>query len=214
MTNPLGDIVQWVTDVIDALGYGGVVFLIALENVFPPIPSEAILPLAGFQAGQGNFALPVLVLAATVGSVIGALILYGVAHAIGERRVRALVDRFGRWLTIGQDDIDRAERWFDRHGRSVVFFGRLVPIVRSLVSLPAGWRRMPLGQFVLYTTLGSTIWNGALIGLGWVLGDRWEQVGGYVSQLQNLVIVVVVAAVAWFLWKRRPWEQWRAPTGS
>jgi membrane protein DedA with SNARE-associated domain len=156
----------------------------------------------------------VLVLAATVGSVVGALVLYGVAHAIGEARVRRLVERFGKWITIGQDDVDRAEQWFDRHGRSVVFFGRLVPIVRSLVSLPAGWRRMPLGQFVLYTAAGSAIWNGALVGFGWFLGDRWEEVGGFVSALQNLVIVLGAAAVAWFLWKRRPWQQWRSPAGS
>lgn len=214
MTNPLGDIVQWATQVIESLGYGGVAFLVALENVIPPIPSEAILPLAGFLAGQGRFALPLLVLAATVGSVVGALILYGVAHVFGEARVRRLVDRFGRWITIGQDDIDRAETWFDRHGRSVVFFGRLVPIIRSLVSLPAGWRRMPVGQFVLYTALGSAVWNGVLIGLGWILGDRWDIVEEYVGALQNLVILVAAAAVAWFLWKRRPWEHWRASAGS
>lgn len=214
MTNPLGDIVQWVTDVIEALGYGGVAFLVALENVVPPIPSEVILPLAGFLAGQGRFLLPLLVLAATIGSVVGALILYAVAHAIGEARVRRLVDRFGKWLTVSQEDVDRAERWFDRHGRTVVFFGRLVPIVRSLVSLPAGWRGMPLGQFVLYTAAGSAIWNGLLIGLGWILGDRWEEVGGYVSAFQTVVIVLVVVGVAWFLWKRRPWQQWRTTAGS
>jgi len=214
VTNPLGNIAQWVTDVIEALGYGGVAFLVALENVIPPIPSEVVLPLAGFLAGQGRFVLPLLILAATAGSVAGALILYGIAHVFGERRVRRLVDRFGRWITIGQDDLDRANAWFDRHGRAVVFFGRLVPIIRSLVSLPAGFRRMPLGQFVLYTALGSGIWNSLLIGLGWILGDRWEEVEGYVGALQNVVIVVAVVAVAWFLWKRRPWQQWRTSAGS
>ena len=214
VSNPFGDIVQWVTDVIEALGYGGVAFLVALENVVPPIPSEVILPLAGFLAGQGRFWLPGVVLAATAGSVAGALLLYVIARSFGEPRIRRLIDRYGRWATIGQDDLDRAETWFDRHGPAVIFFGRLVPIVRSLVSLPAGFQRMPLGPFVLYTALGSGLWNGALIGLGWILGDRWEDVERYVGAFQNAVIAVALAAVAWFLWKRRPWRSWRAGTRS
>lgn len=202
MTNPFGDLAGWVTDVIEALGYAGVAVLVALENVFPPIPSEVILPLSGFLAGQGRFSLPAVVLAATVGSVAGALILYAVGHYFGEARVRRLIRRYGRWLTVSERDLDRAEAWFERYGPAVVFFGRLVPIVRSIVSIPAGIGRMALGRFVLYTALGSALWNAALIGAGWLLGDNWEAAGPYVEVLQYLVILLVVAAVAWFFARR------------
>ena len=203
MANPLGNLAAWITDVIEALGYVGVAMLIALENVFPPIPSEAILPLSGFLAGQGRFWLPLVVLAATVGSVMGALVLYGISRWLGEERVRRLVTRYGRWLTIGEEDLDRAQGWFDRHGSAVVFLGRLVPVVRSLVSIPAGVERMPLGRFTLYTALGSGLWNVALIGLGWVLGDRWEVVRSYTRVLEYGVLALLVGAIVWFL--RRRW---------
>jgi membrane protein DedA with SNARE-associated domain len=202
MTNPFGDLAGWVTDVIERLGYVGIAVLVALENVFPPIPSEVILPLAGFLAGQGRFWLPAAVLAATLGSLAGALVLYAVGHYFGEDRIRRLVRRYGKWFTVSERDLDRAEGWFDRHGGAVVFFGRLVPIIRSLVSIPAGVRRMPLGRFLLYTALGSTLWNGALIGAGWLLGDNWEAAGPYVEALQYVVIAAVAAAVVWFLFRR------------
>ena len=202
MTNPFGDLAGWVTDVIEALGYAGVAVLVALENVFPPIPSEVILPLAGFLAGQGRFSLPAVVLAATVGSVVGALILYAVGLVFGEARVRWLIRRYGRWLTVSERDLDRAVAWFARYGPAIVFFGRLVPIVRSIVSIPAGLGRMGLGQFVVYTALGSAIWNVALIGAGWLLGDNWEAAAPYVEVLQYAVIAAVTVAVVWFLSRR------------
>lgn len=215
MTNPFSDLLGWVTDVIEKLGYAGIAGLIALENVFPPIPSEAILPLAGFLAGQGRFWLPAVIVAATIGSVIGALILYAVGMFFGERRVRWLIVRFGRWFGVSEADLDRAQRWLARHGAAVVFFGRLVPVVRSVVSIPAGMNRMPMGQFILYTTAGSAIWNGALIGIGWVLGDRWEAVGPYVKGLQYIALAAIAAAVLWFLARRvmaaRPVVQEEAP---
>ncbi len=198
MTNPFGDLLGWVTDVIEKLGYAGVAGLIALENVFPPIPSEAILPLAGFLAGQGRFWLPAVIVAATVGSVIGALILYAIGSFLGERRVRWLIVRYGRWFGLSEADLNRAEAWFARHGVAVVFFGRLVPLVRSVVSIPAGINRMPLAQFVLYTAIGSALWNGALIGIGWVLGDRWEEVETYVGALKYVVLLAIAAAIVWF----------------
>ena len=165
MTNPFGDLVDWVTGVIEALGYLGIAVLAALENILPPIPSEVILRLSGFLAGQGRYWLPAVVLAATLGSVVGALVRYVLGRRLGERRVRRLVRRYGRWLTIGEDDLDRAQEWFDRHGPAVVFFGRLIPVIRSIVSVPAGIGRMPLGRFVLSTALGSALWNGVLVGM-------------------------------------------------
>jgi len=192
-----------VTDIIERLGYTGIAGLIALENVFPPIPSEIILPLAGFMAGRGDFWLPAVVLAATIGSVIGALILYAVGALVGDARLRWLVNRYGRLLGVREHDLDRANSWFDRYGAVAVFFGRLMPVIRSIVSIPAGIRRMPLGRFLLYTAIGSTIWNGVLIGLGWILGDNWDAVGDYVSYFQYVVILAIVGAVGVFFWRRR-----------
>lgn len=203
MSNLLSDFADWVTGVIESLGYVGIASLIALENVFPPIPSELILPLTGFLAGQGRFWLPAAVQAATVGSVVGALILYGVARWLGEQRLRWLVGRFGKFLLLKEGDIDRASAWFSRHGGKAVLIGRLVPVVRSLVSIPAGFAPMPLSRFVLYTAVGSALWNGALIGLGWVLGDRWEQVQRYGQLLEYAVLAALVVGTGWFIWRRR-----------
>lgn len=203
MSNLLSDFADWVTDVIESLGYVGIASLIALENVFPPIPSELILPLTGFLCGQGRFWLPAAVLAATVGSVVGALILYGVARWLGEQRLHWLVGRFGKFLLLKEGDLDRASAWFSRHGGKAVLIGRLVPVVRSLVSIPAGFAPMPLSRFVVYTAVGSALWNGALIGLGWALGDRWEQVQRYGQLLEYAVLAALVVGTGWFIWRRR-----------
>ncbi|MDQ3547515.1 MAG: DedA family protein [Chloroflexota bacterium] len=191
-----------VTDIIERFGYAGIAFLIALETVFPPIPSEIILPLAGFTAGQGKLSLVGVIVAATVGSVVGALILYTIGRWIGRERLEGLVDRYGRYLMLKQSDLDKANDWFERYSGKAVAIGRLVPVVRSLVSLPAGLTGMPLPTFVLYTAAGSAIWNSILIGAGYALGSRWEEVGGYVSYLQYAVIVGAVAFAGWFVWSR------------
>ena len=193
----------WAADVIDALGYAGVTMLILLENLFPPIPSEAILPLAGFLAGQGRMWLPGVIVAATIGAVVGALILYTIGAWFGDERVRRLVRRYGRWLGVGEGDLEKANGWFDRHGGKAVLICRLVPIVRSLVSVPAGLRRMNPARFVLYTAIGSGLWNSLLILCGWWLGDNWEEVGHYVDYLEYLIIVAIVAGAIWFVWKRK-----------
>lgn len=203
MSNLLSNLADWVTGVIESLGYVGIAALIALENVFPPIPSELILPLTGFLSGQGRFWLPAAILAATVGSVVGALILYGLARWLGEQRLRWLVGRFGKFLLLKEGDLDRASAWFSRHGGKAVLIGRLVPVVRSLVSIPAGLALMPLSRFVLYTAIGSALWNGALIGLGWTLGDRWEQVQRYGQFLEYAVLAALVVGIGWFIWQRR-----------
>jgi membrane protein DedA with SNARE-associated domain len=195
----LGD---WVTGVIEALGYVGLTALVALENVFPPIPSEVILPLAGFLTGQGRFSFPLVLLATTAGSILGALVLYGIGAAAGQRRVRRLVERYGRWALLTPEDLTRAEAWFDRYGPIAVFTGRLVPVVRSLVSIPAGYRRMPLGQFALLTGFGSALWNGALVVLGWALGENWHLIEEYVGWLQYVVIAAAALLIARFVWQR------------
>ena len=195
-------ITDWVTTVINVLGYGGVAFLVALESVFPPIPSEVVLPLAGFVAGRGDASLVGMIVAATIGSVVGAWILYGIAAWIGQDRLRRMILKYGGWLGVKDRDITRAEAWFDRRSNVAVAVGRCVPLIRSLVSIPAGFRRMPLVRFTVLTAAGSLVWNAALIGAGAALGDNWEQVGKVIERFQLIVIVVIVAAVAWFLFHR------------
>jgi membrane protein DedA with SNARE-associated domain len=178
---------EWALKIVDALGYFGVFLLIAIENLIPPIPSELILPLAGF-------------------SVVGALVLYYIGAVIGEARLRRFIRRVEKMPIlnhlVNEGDIDKAQVWFGRYGGAAVFFGRLIPIVRSAISIPAGFARMNLLTFIGYSILGSSIWNGILIGAGWFVGDNWESIEKYVKYFQYLVIVVAGAAVLWFIWKR------------
>lgn len=191
----LGDLASWVQDVIERLGAVGVALLVILENVFPPIPSEIVLPFAGFVAQRGDGSVVVMIFAATIGAVVGALVLYGIAAVIGPDRLAMFVTRFGRWFGVKPTDLVRAEQWFDRHAVAAVLLGRCVPLIRSIVSIPAGFRRMSIIPFLLYTALGSLVWNTALIGAGAILGDQWERVEPYVATLQW----VVIAAVALFV---------------
>ncbi|MGA1419046.1 MAG: DedA family protein [Ilumatobacteraceae bacterium] len=191
----LGDLASWVQDVIERLGAVGVALLVILENVFPPIPSEIVLPFAGFVAQRGDGSVVVMIFAATIGAVVGALVLYGIAAVIGPDRLAMFVTRFGRWFGVKPTDLVRAEQWFDRHAVAAVLLGRCVPLIRSIVSIPAGFRRMSIVPFLLYTALGSLVWNTALIGAGAILGDQWERVEPYVATLQW----VVIAAVALFV---------------
>lgn len=202
MSSLLGDFASWATDVIESLGYWGLAFLVALENVFPPIPSEIVLPMAGFLTGDGRMNFFLAVFAATVGSVAGALILYAAGYWFGERRVRSMIRRWGKWLGFKESDVDKANGWFDRYGGIAVMLCRVVPIVRSLISIPAGLRKMPMAKFVLYTAMGSLVWNTVLISAGWMLGDNWEEVEQYVGILQYLVIAAVLIAAAFWVWNR------------
>ncbi|MHB1138456.1 MAG: DedA family protein [Microthrixaceae bacterium] len=204
----IDQLTDWVTDVVHTLGYVGVAVLVALESVVPPIPSELVLPLAGFVAGRGDASVPGMAAAATVGSVVGALVLYWISAAIGPERLRAFVVRYGRRLGVKEADLDRAEAWFDRRSDIAVLVCRCVPLVRSLVSIPAGFRRMPIWRFIVFTTIGSAVWNVALVGAGALLGERWEQVGDVVGSVQTIVIVVVVASLAWFAWTRLIAPRW------
>ena len=194
----LSNLATWVQDVIESLGYLGVALLVIAENLFPPIPSEIVLPFAGFVARRGDGSVVVMVLAATVGSVVGALILYAIAAAIGPERIHSFVVRFGKWFGVKESDMVRAEEWFDRRSNAAVLIGRCVPLIRSLVSIPAGFRRMNFARFALLTAIGSAVWNIALIGAGAALGDQWDRVGDYVGIFQWVVITALVAAVARF----------------
>lgn len=198
----LGRLGELIVEAVYSLGYVGIGLLIALENLFPPIPSEAVLPLAGYLVSTQRFSFPIVVLAATIGSVVSALIIYQLGSWLGEERLRALVGRYGRYMLLKEADVQRASDWFDRHGGKAVFFGRLVPGVRSLISLPAGIVRMPVGSFIIYTALGSAGWNAALVGLGWALGSRWSVITEYYDLAQYAVILAVGAALLRFLFRR------------
>ncbi|MEU7928726.1 DedA family protein [Micromonospora sp. NPDC049107] len=191
----------WVASVIEAMGPVGVALLVALESIVPPIPSEIVLAMAGFLAHEGRFNVVLVIVAATVGSLVGALVLYWLGAALGEERLKHWLDRIP---LVDRDDLERADRWFERHGRWAVLIGRVVPVVRSLVSVPAGANRMPLGEFVLLTTIGSGVWNALIVGSGYALGSRWQNVERY-SDWFNYAIgaVFVVMVVSWVARKIR-----------
>ncbi|MBW3618781.1 MAG: DedA family protein [Actinobacteria bacterium] len=178
----------------------GVGLLVALENLFPPVPSEIVLPFAGFVSARGGAALWLMIVAATVGSVAGALLLYGIGRRLGEPRARRSLCRLP---LVEADEVDRGIAWFRRHGQAAVLTGRFVPFVRSVVSLPAGASRMPLGRFVLLTALGSGIWNTLWIVGGYALGRQWRDVGRYSDLLNGGLAVVAVLLLLRFVWRRR-----------
>jgi membrane protein DedA with SNARE-associated domain len=198
----LGNLAEWVTDVIERLGYVGVALLVALENLFPPIPSEIVLPFAGFVARDGKATLWGMIVAATIGSMIGALTLYGIAAWIGPDRLRRVLLRYGSWLRLSPTDIDRSEQWFDKRSSAAVLVCRCVPLMRSLISIPAGFRRMDLTRFVVYTLIGSVIWNTVLIGAGYLLRSNWDAVEPVLEWFQYVVIAAILAAIGWYVWRR------------
>ena len=195
----LTGVAAWVVDVMNAIGAPGAGVLVALENLFPPLPSEVILPLAGFTASQGGFSLASAIFWTTLGSIVGAIALYWIGIALGRRRLRIVVDKMP---LVDLYDLDRTEAWFDRHGRKAVFFGRMVPIFRSLISIPAGIERMPFGLFVLLSGLGSLIWNTIFVLAGFYLGENWHIAEQYASVFSRIVVVVVLVLVVWWVLKR------------
>ncbi|GIG40826.1 DedA family protein [Cellulomonas phragmiteti] len=195
----LGGLAGWVVSVIDALGPLGVGLLVALENLFPPLPSEVVLPVAGYVAAQGGMSVAGAVVAATLGAVVGAWALYGLGAAVGRTRIRHWLERIP---LMEADDLDQAERWFARHGGAAVLAGRCVPVVRSLISVPAGVERMPLARFTLFTLVGSAVWNGGLVGAGYLLGAQWQDVGRYGDWLNAAVYAVIAVLLARFVWAR------------
>ena len=192
------DLTAWITDVVETLGWVGVGALVALESLFPPIPSEAVLPLAGYVSARGGPSLPGMVIAATIGSVVGSWLLYGIAASVGRTRVHGFVVRYGRYFGVDEQELERAEAWFDRRGSTAVLVGRCVPLIRSLVSLPAGVRRMPPVRFTVLTAIGSAIWNVALIGAGAAFGEHWERVSDAVGLLQVAVVAVLAIALGFY----------------
>jgi len=202
-----GGLTGWVIGVVDALGEVGVAALTLLETVFPPIPSEVVLPLAGYLANRGRLDLLGVLVASIVGALLGALVLYTLGARLGAARATALLARLP---LLDREDVERAAGWFDRHGSAAVFTGRLVPGVRSLISLPAGASRMSLLRFAVLTVLGSALWNSLLVGAGYALGTQYALVERYSGVLDYLVIGLLVLAVG-LLARRRIRKRRAAP---
>lgn len=192
---------QWVTEMMEQYGYLGLLLVMVVENLFPPIPSEVVLPFGGFMTTRSQLTVPLVIVWATVGSLVGAIILYGLGLVLSKERVLWIVGRWGRWLRIKPQDIEKSFDWFDRYGKWTVFFGRMVPLVRSLISIPAGMARMNLALFLLYTILGSLIWNTLLVGIGAVLGSSWHRIAEWIDVYSNIIYVILaLIAIGVLVW--------------
>ncbi|MCX2967288.1 MULTISPECIES: DedA family protein [Streptomyces] len=196
---PSGGIAGWATGLVETMGGPGAGLAIALENLFPPLPSEIILPLTGFAAGRGSLSLASALFWTTLGSVVGAVALYWVGALLGRDRMYVI---WGRLPLVKVSDLEKTEAWFYKHGRKAVFFGRMVPIFRSLISVPAGVERMSLPLFIALTTLGSLIWNTVLVMAGYWLGEQWHVVEQYVGVFSKVVLGVVALGVLVFIARR------------
>lgn len=210
---------EWITQVMTTLGYVGIGLLMFLENLFPPIPSELIMPLAGFtahQCSEGAIPPPCMQLvpaiaAGVIGTMLGALPWFYIGRYLGEEHLKRWITRYGRWLGISGEEIDKAQQWFYRHGTKAVFFGRLVPGVRTLISLPAGFSEMRFPQFLLYSTLGTLAWTLLLTYAGYLLGENYELVDEYLGPVSKIVLaVLVIAFVVWLVRHRKKQQRNRS----
>jgi len=198
---------NWITEFMSEFGYFGVLLLIMLENIFPPIPSEVILTFGGFMTTYSVMTPIGVITAATIGSVVGAMVLYSIGLLVDVKRMEKIVDRWGGFLRLTRKDIRRADAWFDKYGPWTVLFCRLIPLIRSLISIPAGMSGMNFPLFVLLTTIGSLVWNIILVSLGVAVGDNWESIVNYMDVYSNIAYVLLVmsgiAAVIWYIRFRR-----------
>jgi membrane protein DedA with SNARE-associated domain len=209
-----GGLIGLVARIIDALGYPGIMLLIAAENIVPPIPSEAILPMAGFLSASGTFSFWLVVLFATLGSLLGATALYYAGLVLGRTKILVLVEKHGSKVGLSIDDVKKAERWFQQRGKVSVLVCRLIPIVRSLISIPAGFYGMSFPVFILYSAIGSLIWNTLLVGAGYRLESHWDSVEPYVEIFQYVVVAAVIIIGLRFLYVRRDMILSRTTTSS
>ncbi|MEK5145598.1 MAG: DedA family protein [Psychrobacillus psychrotolerans] len=191
----------WITDWMNQFGYLGVFLLILAENIFPPIPSEVILTLGGYMTTMTSMTKLGIIIASTAGSVIGATILYGIGLLLDVERLEKVIGKYGKFLRLTIKDIHKADAWFDKYGVWAVFFGRLIPLVRSLISIPAGMSNMKFGLFLLFTTLGTLIWNTVLVSVGAAVGDNWDEIVGYMDIYSNIVYTIIaICGIAFLIW--------------
>ncbi|MEF2964296.1 DedA family protein [Paenibacillus sp. M1] len=197
---------NWITSIMEQFGYAGILLLIALENVFPPIPSEVILTFGGFMTTYSSLTVTGVVIAATVGSILGAIVLYGIGYLINVDRLENWIDRYGRFLRLKKEDIRKADAWFDKYGYWTVLFCRMIPLIRSLISIPAGMSKMKFGVFLLFTTIGTLIWNVVLVSVGAAVGGSWEKIVEFMDVYSNIayaLIALCVVAGGYLLLRRR-----------
>ncbi len=193
---------EWIISLMTSLGYLGICLLMFLENLFPPIPSELIMPLAGFNIAMGKMEFFPTIAAGIFGTVVGALPWYYLGQQLGEKRIKELANRYGKWLQISDRDIDKAKHWFDRYGERAVLIGRVVPGVRTLISLPAGMAAMPIFTFLIYTVIGTTIWVSFLTYGGYILGDRYTEIEHFLAPISKIILGLIVGIViVWLLRK-------------
>ncbi|KTD86956.1 DedA family protein [Paenibacillus etheri] len=185
----------WITDFMEQFGYFGIFLMLAFENIFPPIPSEVILPFGGFMTTTTNLTIPGVIIAATLGSLLGAVILYYIGRLLDVNRLEKIVERWGGLLRISKKDIHKADAWFDKYGYWTVLFCRMVPLVRSLISIPAGMSGMKFGVFMIFTTIGTLGWNLLLVLIGAALGESWEDIAMYMDMYSNIVYVLLAGGV-------------------
>ena len=204
MSGLVADIAGWIVDIVYSSGYVGVAVLVALGYLHLIVPTQLVLPLAGFLVGQGRFSFVPVLIWATAGGVAASIALYFPGLWIGEERMRQFVGRYGRFVFVYESDLDKASDLFERHGGKAVLIGHLIPGVTALISIPAGIKRMSLyGRFLIYTIIGSALWNGAFIVLGWALGANYTLVEKYAPIVEWTVLAAIVGGIAWFLWRRR-----------
>ena len=189
---------DWIVGVIERTGYVGIALLMLLDNLFPPIPSELIMPLAGYTAARGDLDIVLVILSGTVGSILGALAWYYAGLWIGADRMRRFVAAYGRWLTLTPRDVHQAREFFQRHGHLAVFVGRVVPTIRTLISVPAGMAAMPLPSFLFWTSLGTTVWTALLAAAGYLLRSQYDTVADYLNPVSTAVFVLLFA---WYVYR-------------
>lgn len=189
---------DWITRLIEQMGYFGIALLMFLENLFPPLPSEVIMPMAGYTAARGDLAIAGVILAGLAGTLSGALFWYGIARWLGDERLQRWADRHGRWITLSADDIRKLDDWFDRHSRWAVPAGHLIPGIRTLISIPAGIFEMGLARFILLTSIGAGVWTTTLGLAGFVLGKRFDQVEHYLGPVSTAIMAGIFV---WYLYR-------------
>jgi len=198
---------NWIISILNQFGYVGIALLVALENIFPPIPSEIILTFGGFMTTQSEMNIWLVSLSATIGSVVGAVILYGIGRLVSPQRLVKLLDKWERILRVKKQDLVKAEHWFISRGSPTVFLCRFIPIVRSLISIPAGMAQMKMGKFLLYTVLGTAVWNSVLIRLGALAGENWHSILAYMDTYFYIADAVLAAAgIAFIVWFIKKWS--------
>ncbi|OCA90173.1 DedA family protein [Pradoshia sp. D12] len=198
---------SWIMDLMNQFGYWGVFLLIALENVFPPIPSEVILTFGGYMTHETQLTVVGVILVSTIGSVSGAIILYFIGRLLDVSRLEKIIDRYGKILRLTKEDIYKADAWFDKYGIWTVLFCRLIPLIRSLISIPAGMSNMNFPLFILFTTIGTVVWNTILVNLGASVGENWHEIVNYMDTFSNVIYVILIVlfilCIVWYIRKRK-----------